>query len=173
MKGRRAKCSCQGCHDTRHRFRVPTAALAPATTGYRHCSSNWAAIGLAAAGVSYRTEQTAEFVLFINRIPESRTPRRYQYEQLYNDICRRSRPLVSCVRSDQPPRYQDTQPIARLAGGSLQSKTTCSSKSVGWNLAFIPRPSCLHEGSTRAVQNSDLAALGQTANKLPINSPCQ
>jgi hypothetical protein len=98
---------------------------------------------------------------------------RYQYEQLYNDICRRSRPLVSCVRSDQPPRYQDTQPIARLAGGSLQSKTTCSSKFVGWNLAFIPRPSCLHEGSTRAVQNSDLAALGQTANKLPINSPCQ
>ena len=48
---------------------------------------------------------------------------RYQYEQLYNDICRRSRPLVSCVRSDQPPRYQDTQPIARLAGGSDQSKT--------------------------------------------------
>ena len=81
--------------------------------------------------------------------------------------------VVSCVRSDQPPRYQDTQPFARLAGGSLQSKTTCSSKFVGWNLAFIPRSSCLHEGSTRAVRNSDLAALGQTANKLPINSPCQ
>jgi hypothetical protein len=72
---------------------------------------------------------------------------RCQYEQLYNDICRRSRPLVSCVRSDQPPRYQDTHPFfVRLAGGSLQSKsTTCSSKFVGWNLAFIPRSSCLHE----------------------------
>jgi hypothetical protein len=59
------------------------------------------------------------------------------------------------------------------AARSLQSKTTCSSKFVGWDLAFIPRSSCLREGSTRAVRNSDLAALGQTANKLPINSPCQ
>jgi hypothetical protein len=104
--------------------------------------------------------------------------RRCQYEQLYNEICRRPRPLLSvilfvCGQISQPPRYQDTQHLARLAGSSLQSKTTCPSKFVGWNLAFIPRSSCLHQGSTRAVQNSDLAALGQTANKLPINSPCQ
>jgi hypothetical protein len=70
-----------------------------------------------------------------------------------HDICRRSsRPLASCVRSDQPPRYQDTQPLSfvRLAGGSLQTKTTCSSKFAGWDLTFIPRSSCLHQGPTRA-----------------------
>jgi hypothetical protein len=45
---------------------------------------------------------------------------RYQHEQLYNGIYRRSRLLVSCVRSDQPPRYQDTQPVVvRATGGRL------------------------------------------------------
>jgi hypothetical protein len=67
---------------------------------------------------------------------------RCQYEQVCNDICRRSRPLVSCVRSDQPPRYQDTQPFARLAGGSLQSKTTCSSKQL--QVRRLELGPCLH-----------------------------
>jgi hypothetical protein len=101
---------------------------------------------------------------------------RCQYEQLYNDICRRSRPLVSCVRSDQisHPGTKIHSPLQdwRVARCNPKLRALPSS-SAGTLPSVIPRLSCLHEGSTRAVQNSDLAALGQTANKLPINSPCQ
>jgi hypothetical protein len=51
--------------------------------------------------------------------------------------------LVSCVQSDQPPRHQDTQPFAGLAGGSLQFETSCSSSFDCSDLSSIPQPTKL------------------------------
>ena len=93
---------------------------------------------------------------------------RYQYEQLYNDICRRSRPLVSCVRSDQPPRYQDTQPIARLrrAARCNPKLRALPSSSAGTLPSYPGQAACTKDRLAR----SKIPTL-RLSGKLPIN--CQ